>query len=125
MMLALRKGQVYEATIAHVVEAGGKTWTIRRGDRVAAKHPALVANRSLFDAVGIGEATDVESESAEQPKSKSVQMMRAKRTVSVEGCLLPGGFRIPGRTIIQAGEEVPATHPAYQSNRGFFERVRI
>jgi hypothetical protein len=117
------KTEVFEATAAHVVEAGGQVWTIKRGDRVAARHPALAANPSLFDPVGIGGPTQVEAEPVEQLPSKQVQMMSAKRTVSVEGCLLPGGFQMPGRTIIQAGEEVPATHPAYQGNKGLFEKV--
>jgi hypothetical protein len=90
-----------------------------------AKHPALVANPSYFRAIGTGEPTAIKSEPIEQqPQNKPLQMMRAKRTVSVEGCLLPGGFRMPGRTIIQAGEEVSATHPACRSNKELFEKVK-
>jgi hypothetical protein len=119
-----RKNELYEVVEAASIGAAGRIWNLRVGDCLPAKHPVLAANPSLFRAVGSGHPTQLQSEPAEEPKpEKPVHMFRAKKTVSVEGCWLPSGFQVPGRTIIEAGETVPESHPILKNNKKDFERV--
>jgi hypothetical protein len=107
-----RQTQVYECIEASSIGADGRIWNLRRGDRVAAKHPALTANPSLFKAVDSGHPTKIQSAPTEQPEQKPVQMVRARRNLRIEGILVGGSFWTRGLTTINEGDELRADLPS-------------
>jgi hypothetical protein len=117
------KGEVFEAIESASLGAGGKIWSIRQGDRVRAKHPALLANPDLFKPVDVGEPTHIKTEPVEESEQKPVRMVRAKQNLTVDGILVGGSFWTRGKTTINEGDELRADHPIVARNPKNFEQV--
>jgi hypothetical protein len=112
----------------------GAPVALRLGTRVAADHPAYAIAPGYFRPINSADIGNNYGDSGAEhiaepaPKAKpkpKPKLMRAKRTVSVDGIVTPDGrYWQEGRTVIEAGQEVPADHPIVKNNKGAFEKVK-
>jgi hypothetical protein len=122
-MIGLRT-QVFECLEAHSVGADGKMWTIKRGGRVAAKHPALTANPSLFKAVSAGHPTKIHFEPDKRSGESRSRWSEPSASWSSTASWLVANSWMSGKTTVEQGQELPASHPIVTRNWRDFEKVK-
>jgi hypothetical protein len=116
---------VYECVESFAADIDGMPVVVRLGERVPGDYPARELHPHFFAPAGAptvdrsrhpGADRAVE-ETEPPPKPKPPRMLRAKRTVSVDGAWAPDGSSFPGRTIVEAGQEVPENHPIVRNKQ--------
>jgi hypothetical protein len=122
-----RKPRVMEAIEPHVcVDAKGDVWTIRAGERLMSRHPAVLQNPQYFAESSREDVTQprlLPDEPEPQPPSQPEPRVRAKCYMRLRGIALPGGLAAAGMTLIHEGDLVPRSHPAVKAQPENFEPV--
>jgi hypothetical protein len=120
-----RKPRVMEAIEPHVcVDAKGDVWTIRAGERLMSRHPAVLQNPQYFAESSRGDVNPrfrLDEPELQSGPAIPEPRVRAKRYMRLRGIALPGGLVAAGMTLIHEGDLVPQSHPAVKAQPENFE----